>query len=211
MEQDMSGYSSTMNSIDSQLRAAESNLQQDSLKALDSSDNLAASVGNVDKIRDILFGNQMRDYDKRFKRLEERFAKDNMHLRDDMAQRLKALEELLNSEMDNLGEKLKTDRQERINGQQELLQQVAALKSELNNRVAQLDEQFGRDLKQLRQQLHNKFQELSNQLRQQNDGLVGIVKQEVTQLQEEKVNRRDLAAFFNEFALRLNKDTSAED
>ena len=30
---------------------------------------------NVDKIRDILFGNQMRDYEKRFARLEERVTK----------------------------------------------------------------------------------------------------------------------------------------
>ena len=31
-------------------------------------------TGNVDKIRDILFGSQMRDYDRRFSTLEERLS-----------------------------------------------------------------------------------------------------------------------------------------
>jgi hypothetical protein len=31
--------------------------------------------GNVDRIRHILFGNQMRDYDARFQKLEERLAR----------------------------------------------------------------------------------------------------------------------------------------
>ena len=35
-----------------------------------------ASGGSVDKIRDILFGAQMRDYDRRFTRLEERLLKE---------------------------------------------------------------------------------------------------------------------------------------
>ena len=39
---------------------------------------------NVDKIRDILFGSQMRDYDKRFGRLEDRLIKDAESLRDEI-------------------------------------------------------------------------------------------------------------------------------
>lgn len=34
----------------------------------------AAAGGNVDKIRDILFGGQMRDYDRRFARVEDRIT-----------------------------------------------------------------------------------------------------------------------------------------
>src|SRR4051794_5759440 len=36
---------------------------------------------NVDRIRDILFGPQMRDYDSRFQRLEERLALEANNLR----------------------------------------------------------------------------------------------------------------------------------
>ena len=39
---------------------------------------------NVDKIRDILFGSNMREYEKRFARLEERLTKSSDALRDDL-------------------------------------------------------------------------------------------------------------------------------
>ena len=39
--------------------------------------------GNVDKIRDILFGSQMRDYDKKFARIEERLLKETADLREE--------------------------------------------------------------------------------------------------------------------------------
>ena len=44
---------------------------------------LDSEAGNVDKIREILFGGQMRAYDRRFTRLEERLAKESADLREE--------------------------------------------------------------------------------------------------------------------------------
>ncbi|MCP4697813.1 MAG: hypothetical protein GY862_13320 [Gammaproteobacteria bacterium] len=208
---------SNIGSLDNQLRTAEARLQEEeSLAAAADSNNLpdvhdsmaagAATGGNVDKIRDILFGGHIRDYEKRFRRMEEHFSQESAHLRDDLMQRIKSLEDLITSETDALSEKLKADRQERLRAQQDIVQDINILKNELNNRFTQMDDQFVKEIKQMRQQTHNRFQELSMQLRQQNDNLTALVKQEVAQLQGEKVNRSDLASFFTEFAFRLNKD-----
>ena len=43
-------------------------------------------IGSVDKIRDIIFGNQMRDYDTRFSRLEERLIGEVKDLREEFIQ-----------------------------------------------------------------------------------------------------------------------------
>ena len=43
--------------------------------------------GNVDKIRDILFGSQMRDYETRFARLEETLSKEASELRESTRRR----------------------------------------------------------------------------------------------------------------------------
>jgi len=204
-------YLATVGSLDTQLRAAESSLQEDDAnETRQDSDEATAAGGNVDKIRDILFGGHMRDYEKRFKRMEDRFAGENAHLREDLGQRIRALEEMLNSELDSLGDKVKAERQERQNMYQEMQQEITGLKNELNNRITQLDELFSKDMKQLRQHMHNKFQEVSTQIRQQNESLTVQMKQEVAQLQEGKVNRSDLASFFTEFAVRLNKDFNAD-
>ena len=51
--------------------------------------------GKVDRIRDILFGSQMRDYDSRFQRLDERLTREAADARADTQKRLEALETFL--------------------------------------------------------------------------------------------------------------------
>src|SRR5215469_528004 len=46
----------------------------------------------VDKIRDLLFGNQMQDYDRRFSKLEERFLQRFKEIETETAQNLSAYE-----------------------------------------------------------------------------------------------------------------------
>ena len=65
---------------------------------------------NVDKIRDILFGSQMRDYDKRFARVEERLVKDAAALREEIKKRIDGLESFVHQEVESLGQRLKNER-----------------------------------------------------------------------------------------------------
>ena len=44
--------------------------------------------GNIDKIRDILFGSQSRDFERRFTRMEERMIKEISDMRDDTRKKL---------------------------------------------------------------------------------------------------------------------------
>ena len=62
----------------------------------DTTEPAAAGTGNLEKVRDILFGHQMREVDRRFVRLEERIIKETRDLRDDMKRRLDALEAYTN-------------------------------------------------------------------------------------------------------------------
>ena len=51
-----------------------------------------AEVVGVDKIRDLLFGNQMQDYDRRFSKLEERFLQRFKDIESETARNLSAFE-----------------------------------------------------------------------------------------------------------------------
>ncbi|MEY3219226.1 MAG: hypothetical protein RIT27_583 [Pseudomonadota bacterium] len=198
----------TLTSLDRSLQAAEADLQQEERNAAQIDESLASNSSHIEKIREILFGHYTRDYDKRLGRLTERYSQESQHLRDDMLQRLKALEDMFTREADSLAEKAKVDRQERVTAHQDLSQELTILKNELNVRFTQIDEQLIKEVKQLRQQFHSKTQELALQIRQMNDTLVAMIKQEVAQINEEKVNRGDLASFFTEFAFRLSRDLS---
>ncbi len=198
--------STTLSHLDRSLQAAEADLQLDERNAAQVDDSLASNSSHIEKVREILFGHYARDYDKRLSRLNDRHSQESQHLRDDILQRLKALEDMFTREADSLAEKAKIDRQERITTHQDLSHEITILKNELNTRFTQMDEQFVKEIKQLRQQLHTKTQELALQMRQMNDTLVAMIKQEVAQINEEKVNRGDLASFFTEFAFRLSRD-----
>lgn len=51
-----------------------------------------SEVVGVDKIRDLLFGNQMQDYDRRFSKLEERFLQRFKDIEAETARNLSAFE-----------------------------------------------------------------------------------------------------------------------
>ncbi|HHB92605.1 MAG TPA: hypothetical protein ENK59_05265 [Thioploca sp.] len=204
----VSAGQSDMGSLDTKLRAAESSLQKPEVTKTTTPQALAESAiptgGSMHDIRELLFGGQMRDYDKRFKRLEERFNQENMHFREDMFQRLKMLEERVEGELDVLDDKVKIDRQERQTGLTDLEHGLKILKNELTNKITQLDEQFSKEIKNLRQQMHTKMQEISMQTRQQNETLVSLLNKEVSQLHDEKVDRSELATFFTDLGNHMS-------
>ncbi|NJL11136.1 MAG: hypothetical protein HC908_15935, partial [Calothrix sp. SM1_7_51] len=68
---------------------------------------------SLEKVRDILFGNQIRDVDKRLARMEERLQKEFSNLRDETKQSLGNLENYIKQEVDSLTEQLKKERGER--------------------------------------------------------------------------------------------------
>jgi len=197
-----------MGTLDQKLRVAQARLEQEdiNINAQELSEKMETKVGNIDQVRDLLFGGNMRDYDKRFKRLEDRFSQENLSFREEMFERVKALEERLDTEIDALTEKARLERQESDSTLQNLELELKILKNDLNKRLTQIDDKFNYELKTLRQQTHNKFQELSLQIRQQNNTLTGLIKQEVSELQDDKVSRNDLAAFFNELAVHLTRN-----
>lgn len=199
----------TLTNLDRSLQAAEADLQSEERSANQTDETLASNSSHIEKVREILFGHYARDYDKRLTRLNERHAQESQHLRDDILQRIKALEDMFTRESDSLAEKAKLDRQERISAHQDLVHELSILKNEFGARATQMDDQFTKEIKQLRQQFHNKAQELALQMRQMNDNLVSMIKQEVAQINEEKVNRGDLASFFTEFAFRLSRDLNS--
>ena len=74
----------------------------------------AEGPGNVDKIRDILFGTQMRDYDGRFSRFEERLLKETSDLREDTKRRIATLEGFVKAETQALADQIKAEQGERL-------------------------------------------------------------------------------------------------
>lgn len=171
----------------------------------------AAGGGNVDKIRDILFGAQMRDYSRRFSRLEESLERALADLRGEVDGRLQALETFTRSELAALDERLRAESAARTDEARRLTRELESTERALQQRVGELSDRTSRAEQSLRQQLLDLTRSLRAELREQHVGLTDSLDRAVEQLEGEKVDRTTLAGLFSELALRLDDGFAALD
>lgn len=169
----------------------------------------AAAGGNLDKVRDLLFGGQMRDLDRRFSRLEERLVKETADLRDEVKKRLTTLEGYMKAEVDSLSDRLRAEQDGRGSADQDLGRELRGATQQFEQKVAHLDELVARGQRDLRQQLHLQHQELSEDIRQRFEDVLQRLAREAGELRGDKTDRKALAALLTEMAMRLNGEIRA--
>ncbi len=165
-----------------------------------------AEGGNIDKIRDILFGVQMRDYEKRFTRLEERLLKESADLRDETHRRFDALETFVKSEFEAMTQRLQAEQRTRDESVQALTSDLQNTGKSFDKKLTQFEEETTRSQRDLRQQILDQSKTLSDEIRQKNAELSSALDREVAELTDAKTDRASLAALFTEVALRLNNE-----
>ena len=168
------------------------------------SGDLTAGSGNLDKIRDILFGNQIREYDKRFTRIEERLVQECVNLRDETRKRLESLELFIQQEVESLAERLKKQQAEQDTAVRELAWEQRNTTNSLEKKLAQLDEQTAQSDRDLRQQIRDQSKNLDSEIRQKYAEILALLERESQELRSDKTDRSALATLFAEIAMRLN-------
>ena len=161
---------------------------------------------NVDKIRDILFGAQMRDYDKRFARLEDRLMKDAEALREEMRKRLDALESYVKQEAEALSQRLKTEKSERGEAVKDLGRELRDSAKAIEKKIAQLDDDFNAGQGELRAKILEQFKALSTEIKESHKALTAALNDESHSLRSDLTDRVALADLFSEVSLRLKKE-----
>jgi seryl-tRNA synthetase len=160
--------------------------------------------GSLDKVRDILFGSNMRDYEKRFVQMEEKFISEAAELRAEVRKRCDSLETFVKREIDALNERLKSERGERLTSEKESTQEVRDFMKNSEKKLNQLDESLIKTQRDLHEQMLSQSKELSEEIRQKADALAAAMERAVKELRNEKTDRQALASLFTEVAMRLN-------
>ena len=104
--------------------------------------------GNVDRIRNILFGSQMRDYDGRFQKLEERLAREASELRSELQRQLQALEAFMKGEAESMANRVKGEQSERAQAIQQLAREMGETVRGIELKISNLDGQAAKDISQ---------------------------------------------------------------
>lgn len=161
---------------------------------------------NVDKIRDILFGGQMRDYDKRFADLEKRLTAHVERLSSDLDARIERLNAYTKSELDKLTDNLKSERKDRIADVKQGSAGLQEFAERSEGLLAETEERLDAETKNLRHALHDQNEDLSALVRKTRNEMSDAMGQETQELANAKLGREDLAALLSEVALRLKDD-----
>jgi hypothetical protein len=159
---------------------------------------------NVDKIREILFGSQIREYENRFARLEERLAEELTDLRDTSRKRLEAIETYARSEFSYLQEQVKSEREDRTNSLRQLARDMSDLGDSLTRKINELDEKNMQADRQSRLELLQLSKNLNDEIRSKQEEMSVLLERRFQELRSAKMDRAALASLFIELATRLN-------
>ncbi len=167
----------------------------------------AGDVENISKIRDILFGSNMNEYEKRFELLENKLSQSIIENKQELDKKFSAIDFFIKKELNTLNEKLREEEETRENFEKKLLTDT---------------EELGRTFKQFQQAANdslaedrNYFKEITNNLNEQISSLKQNLQERIdknnNQLQTHKVDRSSLAAMLTDLACKIadENDTSA--
>jgi hypothetical protein len=163
-------------------------------------------TGNLEKVRDILFGNQMREVDRRFARLEERIIKETRDLKDDIKRRLDALEAHATKETETLAGDIRQERGDRVEANARLARELADTSGAFERRSAGLDEQLAKGQREIRQHILEQQQRLREDMREKIDEVLAALARETHELRNDKTDRMALASLLKEMAMRLTDE-----
>ena len=161
---------------------------------------------NVEKIRDILFGVQMREYESRFARLEENLLKEAADLRESARKRFDAIEAYVKIEFESVQARVKSEREERTNSLRQVSRTLEEVQSALTTRINELDEQTSQTDRQLRLDLLQQSKSFNEDLRHKQEEVTALLERRVQELRRGKTDRATLATLFSELAMRLNDE-----
>jgi len=161
------------------------------------------SAGNVDKIRDILFGTQMRDYEQRFARLEEALRKESLEIRDTTRRHLEALEGFVHKELAALEGRLNTERDERAETHARLASDLSAATASIHRKIGDFENQEAQAKREIRNDLLQQSKDLNDAVRAKGEELIALLERRSGELQHAKTDRAALASLFSEVSLRL--------
>lgn len=157
---------------------------------------------SVDRIRDIIFGAQMRDYEERFQKLEKKLLQEAQDLRGDVKDRFEELNSALNKEISGLSKHLKDEQGKRSKADAEAARQLRDVQEALQAKLESQGGQTNQLLDQLGQRISKETDRLRADLKSTADKLLNHIED----LRLAKTDRGALASLLDKMAENLRTD-----
>ena len=177
-------------------------------------DDLGQGFNNIEQIRELLFGTQIKQFTSRLDSLEttlkeqkEDTDKRITALKIETERSLQKLQEVLSTEFQSgirsLTEEQKSMKAKEIEDKEELEQQIENISKRLSSNVTTLDEAIDKQTRSLRDDVLSSHKKLQSDLIQMKKQLFDNFEKRMSALTANKVDREDMADMFFEIVLKL--------
>ena len=162
----------------------------------------------VDKIRELLFGNQMQDYDKRFALLDDRFQQKLRDIEAESARSVASLEASIKKQLESIAGQVRQEQDLRAEADKELGRGLREQIQGLDKRLGQVSDQLASLERDFTERLGKESQSLRDEGRRRNEDTRATIERMFSELSNVKTDRNLLAGLFVEIARCLNQDTT---
>lgn len=166
-------------------------------------DELRERLGNIDQIRDIIFGAHLREFNGRFEKLESGFTT----LQEDMREHIENVKNSLSAELktavDSFEKKLKSLNLTVQEEGTDLRQQIDRLNRKFSNSIEALDETVDNQNNAIREELSQTRDKLQEDVRTLKAHVLDELDRQFSMLREVKVSKDDMAEILFELGMRL--------
>jgi chromosome segregation ATPase len=155
---------------------------------------------DLEKIRDILFGAERRESDRRFAELEQRLEEQAMRAELEIQQRMEAFEEQLKAEVRAMGAELGAAQQHSAERLDRLAEDLRASMARVQRQVEELSAHSAASERDLRQQLAEQGASLGDSLRHNFEELSAVIEEKTRELRAEKVDWAGFGSMLGDLA-----------
>jgi len=171
----------------------------------------AGDGDSVNRIRDILFGAQVRQYDQRFHGVEEMIRSEVVNLRNETKKTTETLEHFAKKGLESLIAQLKAEQKERSDAVSELSKKLDSLGAALDKKISRVEETTAAGRLDLQGQILQQSKNLMQEIQQRNAELTAALRKAGEELRREKADRVALGNLFTEIGLRLKEEFKLPD
>ena len=166
-----------------------------------------AAPESLDKVRDILFGGQMRAVESRLQGLEERIMREQATMRTDFGKQLADLDASSKRDAQTLGERLVAERTKRTEDLKALSSEIKEILRSLEKRHVKLEELTNLSDAEIRDQILQQSRAINNEIERLSQRVTSDLNREVTSLRNDKTDVSAIVSVFSDMATRLSGES----
>lgn len=161
----------------------------------------------VEKIRELLFGDQMQEYDRRFAKLERRFQDRLSEIGAEAARSIGVFETNAKRQVDSIAAQFREESEARVEADRELERAMREVSQTQERRLRLLTDQLAQMGRDMADSLTREIQSVREEMKRRHDDLRHMLEDALAEMSGVKTDRSLLAGLFLEVASCLGQDS----